>query len=141
MFVLSLAHANVLVPPVASELNVMSEVYEPVHITWLLAADAFGVGLTVTAAVAVVPSQPRPPNVNVGVTVILPEIGDVPLLVPVNPDMLLPVPLAPRPIDVLSFDHINELVPPVASEQNVMSEVDVPLILSGRRLCSHVVSG
>jgi len=127
MFILSLVHANELVPPVASEVNVMSAEYEPVHITWLLAAEAFGVGLTVTAAVAVAPTQSRPANVNVGVTVILPEIGDVLPLVPVKLNMPLPDPLPARPIAVLSLDHANVLVPPVASELNVMSVVDVPL--------------
>jgi len=124
--ILSFDHANELVPPVASELNVIVEVDVPLHTTWSPLVLACGVGLTVTAALAVVPTQ-LTLFVNVGVTVILPDIGDVPLFVPVNPAMLLPVPVAPRPIDMLSFDHAKELLPPVASELNVIAEVDVPL--------------
>ena len=48
-----------------------------------------------------VPAQPS----NDGVTVIVAETGDIPVLVAVNEGML-PVPFAPSPIVVLLLDHV-----------------------------------
>jgi hypothetical protein len=57
-------------------------------------------GLTVIVNDCGVPAQPS----NEGVTVIVAIAGDAPVLVAVN-DVILPVPLATRPILVLLFDH------------------------------------
>jgi hypothetical protein len=48
------------------------------------------------------PVQGTEPLVKVGVTVIVAVTGDVPVLTAVNA-AILPAPLAPRPIVVLSF--------------------------------------
>ena len=48
------------------------------------------------------PVQDTPPLVNVGVTVMVAVTGDVPVLMAANA-AILPDPLVPRPIVVLSF--------------------------------------
>ena len=59
-----------------------------------------GVGLTVIVKLCGVPAHPS----NEGVTVIVDVTGAVPEFVAVN-EGILPVPLAPRPMLVLLFDH------------------------------------
>jgi hypothetical protein len=59
-------------------------------------------GLTVIINIDGVPEHPF----AVGVTVIVAEIGDVVAFVAVN-EGILPEPLAPRPIAVLPFVHVN----------------------------------
>jgi hypothetical protein len=61
-----------------------------------------GVGLTVIVNVFAGPEQDTPKLVKVGVTVMVAVTGDVPVLTAANA-AILPVPLAPRPIVVLSF--------------------------------------
>ena len=56
------------------------------------------------------PVQLDPPLLNVGVTVIVPDIGAPVMLV--DTKFRLPVPLAPRPIAVLVFVQLN-VVPAV----------------------------
>ena len=63
-------------------------------------AVAFGVGLTVMLKLFGVPTQLTPPLVNVGVTVMVAVIGTLVGLVAVNVGNELPVPLAPRPIEI-----------------------------------------
>ena len=50
------------------------------------------------------PAQLTPLSVNVGVTVILAIIGEVPLLTPTK-DGIFPTPKSARPIAILSFDQ------------------------------------
>ena len=59
--------------------------------------------MTVIVKFCVEPVQPF----NVGVTVILETIGALVVFVPVN-DGILPRPLAPKPVAVLSFVQLNE---------------------------------
>jgi hypothetical protein len=61
-----------------------------------------GVGLTVIVNVFAGPEQETPKLVKVGVTVMVAVTGDVPVLTAANA-AILPVPLVPRPIVVLSF--------------------------------------
>lgn len=61
---------------------------------------AAGFGFTVIVYVLAIPRQPF----KVGVTVIVPDILDVPVLVAVK-EGTLPVPLAASPIAVLLFVH------------------------------------
>jgi hypothetical protein len=61
-----------------------------------------GVGLTVIVNVFAGPEQDTPKLVKVGVTVMVAVTGDVPVLTAANA-AILPVPLVPRPIVVLSF--------------------------------------
>jgi len=72
------------------------------------------------------PTQLTEPFVKVGVTVIVPSIGDEPLLVPVN-DAISPEPEAARPIEVLLLIHVYVVVPPVLFVVNVTVDVDVVL--------------
>jgi hypothetical protein len=67
-----------------------------------------GIGFTVIVNVIGVPGQLTPPAVYVGVTVIVPEIGVVPVFVAV-PLIGLPVPLAGKPIAGLLFVQDQEL--------------------------------
>ena len=55
--------------------------------------------------VAVDPTQATELFVYVGVTVTVATTGRLVTFVPVN-DVMLPVPDAPRPIDVVLFDHV-----------------------------------
>ena len=66
-------------------------------------ATASGVGFTVITNACGVPGQP----LAVGVTEIVPDIGATPAFVAVNAGNVLPLPLAPNPIAVLSLVHVN----------------------------------
>ena len=72
-----------------------------------------------------VPGQPS----NDGVTVMVAVTGEVPVLVAVN-DGMLPVPLAPRPMLVLLFDHAYVVVPPLLVVPKLTAAVAAPLHLS-----------
>ena len=63
------------------------------------------------------PVQLTPLSVNVGITVILAIIGEVPSLTPAK-DEIFPTPKSPRPIAILSFDQVYVVVPPVFSVVN-----------------------
>lgn len=63
--------------------------------------ERVGVGLTVIVKLCAGPGQSTDPLLNEGVTVIVAEIGVVPVLVAVNAKV--PVPSAPRPMAVLLF--------------------------------------
>ena len=73
----------------------------PAHKVWLLGVVTVGVGLTVMVKVLVVPEH----EPLVGVTVIVPVIGDAVAFVAVNAAML-PVPFAPKPIAVFELDQL-----------------------------------
>ena len=79
-----------------------------------------GVGSTVMVNVTGVPLHPF----ATGVTVIVAVTGVVPVLVAVNA-AIFPVPLAPRPIDVLLFVQLN--VVPVTGPVKLIAEVEAPL--------------
>jgi len=68
-------------------------------------ATAVGVGFTVMVNVRGVPVHSVPPFRKLGVTVIVAVTGALVAFVAVN-EAMLPVPLAPRPIDVLLFVHV-----------------------------------
>ena len=70
------------------------------------------------------PGQLVPPLVNVGVTVIVPVIGQVPALVPVKE--MSPIPLAARPMPVLLLFQEYDVVPPPFTV--VKETVPVPLL-------------
>jgi hypothetical protein len=93
---------NVIVGPVAFWHTVASP---------LMLAPA--VGRTVIVNEVVGPSQ-AVPSLLCGVTVMVAVIGVVPLFVAVK-DVMLPVPLAARPIDALSFVQVNDVALPVKS--------------------------
>jgi hypothetical protein len=81
---------------------VTAAVVDPAHTTWFEIAFTVGVGLTVIVKLTGVPVQVVALLVNVGVTVIVPDIGAVPLFVATN-GAILPVPLAGRPMAGLLF--------------------------------------
>jgi hypothetical protein len=70
------------------------------HNNWLAGWLITDVGFTVMVNVVDAPVQVMPPLVNLGVTVIVAVTGVKPALTPIN-DAILPVPLEPRPIEVL----------------------------------------
>ena len=74
-------------------------VLDPLHSTCGNTAFTVGIGFTVMVNVMDVPVQLPPPLVKIGVTVMVPVNGAPVLLVAVK--FRLPVPLAPRPMDVL----------------------------------------
>ena len=71
------------------------------HTTWLLIAFTVGVGLTVIENDLAVPLQ----LFDIGVIVITAVTGTAPELVAVN-ELIVPTPLAARPIDVVVFDQL-----------------------------------
>lgn len=75
----------------------------PLQTTWLVVTTV-AVGFTVYVKVRGVPEQLTPFSAKMGVTVIVAVTGAVPEFTAVNAGML-PVPLAPSPIDVLEFAH------------------------------------
>lgn len=65
--------------------------------------DSVGVGLTVIVKLWDGPGQSTDPLLNEGVTVMVADIGDIPVFVAVNAKV--PDPSAPRPMAVLLFVH------------------------------------
>ena len=82
--------------PVTVPVKLTAAVAAPAHKVWLVTGSTVGIGVTVIVKVTGVPGQPF----ATGVTVMVPLIGVVPALVPVN-EAILPVPEAPRPMAVL----------------------------------------
>ena len=75
----------------------------PLQTTRLLTLTV-AVGFTTIVKLLGVPTHVTPPLVKLGVTVTVAVTGVVPVLMAVNEEML-PVPLAARPIEVLSLLH------------------------------------
>jgi hypothetical protein len=96
---------TVHVPPVAP--TVCVNVTFPCPIQEFTTAT-IGKGLTVTIKVSFGPGQLTPPAVYIGVTIIVPDIGDVPVLVAV-PVIGLEVPEAGIPIAGLLLVHCQEV--------------------------------
>ena len=70
------------------------------HTTWLVRAFKVGVGFTVMVNDCGNPGQLAFPPAKFGVIVTVPEIGTCPALVVVNA-AIFPLPVAPKPIEVL----------------------------------------
>ena len=102
--VLLFDHAYDVVPPVRLVPNVIIPLARVLHRTISAGSVTCAVGLTVIVKVSAGPTQLTEPFAKVGITVIVALIGDVPALVAVK-EAMLPLPLAPRPIAVLSFDQ------------------------------------
>lgn len=98
----------------------MSVVAAPLHNIWSFTAPTVGVGFTVMLKVLGVPVQ----LLAVGVTMMFEVMGVVPLLVAVK-DVMLPFPLAPKPIFTLSF--VQENVVPVTEPPKFMAVVPASL--------------
>jgi len=101
-----------VVPLLGVPVKVIVDVVPPSQTVWSPEAVAVGIGFTVIVMFFELPVQVIPPLVYTGVTVIVPMIGEVVLLVVVN-ELILPVPLAPRPIAVLLFTHVNDVAVPL----------------------------
>ena len=80
-----------------------------------------GVGFTVIVNVFEGPGQSVDPKLKVGVTVMVADIGAVPVLTAIND--IGPVPSAPSPISVLLFVHAYEVVPTVLRVVNATEPV------------------
>ena len=113
-----------MVPPVLSVVKLTAAVAAPAHLVWSAGSLTCPLGLTVIVNVWAVPGHPS----NEGVTVIVAVTGAVPVFVAVK-EGILPVPLAPRPMLVLLFDHEKVDVPPLLVVTNVTAAVAVPLHL------------
>jgi hypothetical protein len=92
----------------------------PLHNPWLGGCTTLGVGFTVMVNVAGMPVQLAAD----GVTVIVAVIGALVKLIAVK-DAILPVPLAPKPIDVFVFVQLK--VVPLTEPVNVIALVATPL--------------
>jgi hypothetical protein len=75
----------------------------PAQTVWFPGLLTCPVGLIYMIKLFVGPEQLVPPFVYVGVTTIVPDMGEVPALVAVNE--MFPEPLAAKPIEVLLFVH------------------------------------
>ena len=85
--------------PATAPVKFTAVVLDPLHNTCGITAFTVGTGFTVMVKLCGVPVQVPPPLVYVGVTVMVPVMGTLPVLVAVK--FRLPVPLAPRPMAVL----------------------------------------
>jgi hypothetical protein len=94
-------------------------VADPVHKAWLAGCTTLGVGFTVSVKNRAMPGQPF----AVGVTVIKPVAGRIPVLTPVN-EAIFPMPLAARPMEVLSLVQLK-MVPPTAPEKFIAPVLQV----------------
>jgi hypothetical protein len=100
----------------------------PTHTFTPVIGSTEGVGFTVIVAFAVPPAQLFPLRVKVGVPVIVATTGKEPPLDAVNvPAEMLPVPLAPKPIEVALFVHPNVVVPPDAVVEKETRVLGCPL--------------
>jgi hypothetical protein len=95
-------HVNITLPPVAGLLNAMAAVDDPLQSTWLATVFTVATGFTVIVNVIGNPVQPFG---DVGVTVMVAVIALVKLFA-VTKDGILPVPLAPNPIEGLLFTQL-----------------------------------
>ena len=98
-----------VVPPELLVPNVTRVVRTPLHNTWSAGLFTWPAGFTVIENVLAVPTQDVPPFVYVGVTVIIPEMGAVEVLDAVKE--ILPVPLAAKPMAVLSLAQAYVVFP------------------------------
>jgi hypothetical protein len=92
----------------------------------LVTAFTVGVGFTVIVKDFDVPLHVTLPLVYTGVTVIVAVTGTIPILTAAN-EAISPVPLAPRPIEVVLFVQLYTTVPPVAVDPNTTPVVLPPL--------------
>jgi hypothetical protein len=123
MLVLLFVHAYVVAPPVLTVAKVTRAVLFPTQTTWLAGRLTCPEGLTVIVKLFVDPAQLVPPFVNVGVTTIVPEIGEVPALVAAKAGIVAPDPLAARPMLVLLLVHAYVVTPPVLTVAKVIKAV------------------
>ena len=107
----------------AGPLKLMAVVAEPAQNTWLATAFTEGNGVTVIVKVTGVPVQVTPPIVFEGVTVMVPEIFELPVLVAVNAG-ISPVPLAPKPMAVLLLVQLKTV--PLGEPVNAIAVVEAP---------------
>ena len=92
----------------------------------MVIAFTCAVGFTVIVKLRGVPVHVTLPLVYAGVTVIVAVTGDVPVLTAPK-EAILPVPLAPSPIEVLLFVQLYTIVPPVVGEPNATAVVFAPV--------------
>jgi hypothetical protein len=93
------AHAKVV--PATSPVKVTNAVAAVLQTTWSTGASTVGVGFTVIVNVSGVPTQPFAE----GVTVMVATTGALVALV-AEKEGRLPVPLAARPMEAMSFDQL-----------------------------------
>lgn len=122
---LLLVQVYTMVPPVVGELK-FADTDWPLQTTRFAMRLTDAVGLTVMVKFLGVPEQVTPPFSKLGVTVMVAVTGAEPLLVAWN-DGIWPVPLAPRPIEVLVLLQAYVTVPPVALEVKLVAAVLLPL--------------
>ncbi len=89
----------------------LTEIFVPLHTTRLVGWLTCAVGFTVIVNVFAGPGQLLEALVNVGVTIIVATIGELPVLTALNE--IFPLPVADSPIAVLLFVHVYPVVPPV----------------------------
>lgn len=95
--VLVLVQLNVV--PVTFPTNETAADEAPLQIVWSVTGLTVGVGFTVISNELTVPMQ----LLAVGVTVIVPVMAELPVLVPVNEGIELPIPFPDNPIFTFEF--------------------------------------
>lgn len=103
---LSLFHVKLL--PLIVPVKAITLVAEPLHKVWSAGIITSGVGFTLIVKVIDGPGQPP----AVGVTVIVAITGTLVVLIAVK-DGIFPLPLAVKPIDVLSLVQVKFVAPNV----------------------------
>jgi hypothetical protein len=119
--VLLLVHENVEEPPDLIVAKFIASVSAPLHLVWSAGSLTWPLGLTVIVNVWGVPAHPS----NEGETVIVAIAGVLPVFV-VAKDGIFPVPLAPRPMEVLLLDHEYVVDPPLLSVVKFTAAVVAP---------------
>lgn len=92
-------------------------VEDPLHTVWSATGSTVGIGFTVIVNDLAVPGQPF----LTGVTVMVATVGMVPVLLAVN-ETISPVPLAAKPMEVLSFAQLY--VVPLTAPVKAIAEVE-----------------
>jgi len=104
----SLVHEYVVTPPVLVVAKVIAAVPELLHTAWFPGLITCPVGLTVMVKLCEAPVELFPPLVNVGMTVMVAVIGEVPLLIAVKEGIHVELPplLVARPIPGVSLVQV-----------------------------------
>ena len=113
--------AKVVPAPTGLETGVAS-VRSPLQYIWFKIALTVGVGFTVIVKVSGVPGQPF----AVGMIVMSAIVGEFPVFVALKMGMLLPVPLAARPLEGILFVHVNVVPAPTGLDTGI-ARVTSPL--------------
>ena len=124
--VLLFVQVYVVVPPELVVEKLTAAVLLPLQTTWLAGMLTCAVGLTVMVNTWDDPLQFTLALLKRGVTVMVAVTGDEPLFIAVK-EVILPLPDAGRPIEVLLFVQVYVVVPPELVVEKLTAAVLLPL--------------